>query len=228
MQAKDNEDNEAHEETMTTADATLEIFGTTTSPFVRRVRVVAIERAISFSLVDTNSADGQSRLRALSPVWKVPTARFANGLVVWDSRVIIDVLCRDGWSPLRSPPRDITAALDEENVVNAIDEALLALIRRFYLTKDGAPVDAPALVKDNARAENILRWVEGRIRDDKYVGAFGAGHGFGRAELALFTAVQWMRFRNAVDVSGTFPKLAAFEASWAERASLASTRPGPL
>lgn len=211
---------------MTTAEAALEIFGTTTSPFVRRVRVVAIERAIPFSLVDTNTTDGQSRLRALSPVWKVPTARFANGLVVWDSRVIIDVLCRDGWSPLRSPPHDTTAALDEENTVNAIDEALLALIRRFYLTKDGAPVDAAAHVKDKARAENILRWLEGRIRDDKYVGAFGAGHGLGRAELALLTAIEWMRFRDVVDISGAFPKLAAFEASWAERASFAATRPG--
>lgn len=203
-----------------------ELFGTTTSPFVRRVRVVAMERGLAFSLVDINTSEGQAQLRAASPVWKVPTARFANGVVVWDSRVIIDVLCRDGWAPLRAPPTDTAARVDEENTVNAIDEALLALIRRFYLTRDGASVDAPALVKDHARAENILRWLEGRVRDGKFVGAFGAGHGFGRAELALFTALQWMRFRNAVDVSGAFPKLAAFENSWQERASLASTRPG--
>jgi glutathione S-transferase len=66
--------------------------------------------------------------------------------------------------------------------------------------------------------------VEARVREDKYVGAFGAGQGFGRAELALFTALQWMRFRNVVDVAH-WPKLAAFEQSWAERPSLASTTP---
>lgn len=201
-----------------------ELFGTTTSPFVRRVRVIALEKDIPFTLVDINTPDGQARLRATSPVWKVPTARFADGVVAWDSRVIIEVLCRDGWAPLRATPVQMAARVDEENVVNAIDEALLSLIRRFYLVKDGAPVDAPWHVKDFARAKNVLTWLEARVREDKYVGAYGAGQGFGRAELALFSALQWMRFRNIVDVS-QWPKLLAFEDAWAERASLAATRP---
>jgi glutathione S-transferase len=204
--------------------AAMELFGTTTSPFVRRVRVVAIERGIPFTLVDTFTPEGQERLRAASPVWKVPTAVFASGVVAWDSRVIIEQLCSDGWAPLRAPPVQSAARVDEENVVNAIDEALLSLVRRFYLAKDHAPLDAPWHVKDFARAKGILTWVEARVREDKYVGAFGAGQGFGRAELALFTALQWMRFRDVVDLA-RWPKLVAFEQSWAARPSLASTAP---
>lgn len=205
--------------------ASFELFGTTTSPFVRRVRVIAMEKNVPFTLVDINTPDGQARLRALSPIWKVPTARFADGVVALDSRVIIDLLCSDGWAPLRAMPVQTAARVDEENVVNAIDETLLSLIRRFYLAKDHAPLEAPWHVKDFARAKNALSWLEGRVREDKYVGAFGAGHGFGRAELALFTALQWMRFRKVVDVD-QWPRLAAFEKAWRDRPSLAATLPG--
>lgn len=201
------------------------LFGTVTSPFVRRVRIVALEKGVSFSLVDTNTPEGQAALRALSPVWKVPAARFGDGTVVWDSRVILDVLTRDGWGPLRAPPRELRAQVDEENVVNAIDEALLALIRRFYMTKDGASVAAPFFEKDRARVDSLLDWIAGRVRGPGFVGAYGAGQGFGRAELALVTALGWMRFRHVIEVD-RWPQLVAFERTWAERPSVVATRPG--
>lgn len=206
-----------------------DLYGTTTSPFVRRVRVVALEKQIPFALVSTNEPDGQARLRALSPVWKVPTARFTEGplagAVIWDSRAIVDALTADGWGPLRAPPLDLATRLDEENTVNAIDEALLALIRLFYLKKDGFPADAPMHDKDRARVDNILGWVSGRVREGRFVGAWGAGQGFGRAELNLVTALGWMRFRQMADVD-RWPALAAFEKAWADRPSLVETRPG--
>jgi glutathione S-transferase len=202
-----------------------DLFGTTTSPFVRRVRVVAMERNIPFTFIDVNTAEGQATLRSMSPIWKAPTVRFDDGVVAWDSRVIIDMLCSDGWAPLRAPPLQRAARADEENVVNVIDEGLLALIRRYYPVTAKAPLDLPWLEKDFARTKNILAWLETRVREDKWVGAYGAGQGFGRAELALYTATQWMRFRNMIDVD-QFPKLVAFEKSWHDRPSLAATKPG--
>lgn len=205
-----------------------ELYGTTTSPFVRRVRVVALEKQIPFTLVNTTDPTNQARLRELSPVWKVPTARFTEGplagAVVWDSRVIIDALTADGWGPLRAPPTDPAVRLEEENVGNAIDEALLALIRLFYLKKDGFPADAPMHDKDRARVDSLLHWLSGRVREERFVGAYGAGQGFGRPELLLVTALGWMRFREMVDVD-RWPVLAAFEKAWADRPSLAATRP---
>lgn len=206
-----------------------ELFGTPTSPFVRRVRVVALEKNVPFTLVDTNTAEGQSRLRAASPVWKVPTARFddgtATGLVAWDSRVITDVLVRDGWGPMRAPPVDAAGRVDEENVTNAVDEALLSLIRLFYIKKDGFSVDAPFLQKERARADHLLGWLAARVRDGRFVGAPGAGQGFGRAELALVTALAWIRFRDMANVD-KHANLVALEAAWADRPSIAATRPG--
>jgi glutathione S-transferase len=202
-----------------------DLFGTKTSPFVRRVRVVALERNIPFRLVDVNEPQNQARLRSLTPVWKVPTAVFEGGLVVWDSRVIVEHLTRDGWGPLRAPPSDTRGGIEEDNVVNAIDEGLLALVRLFYVRKDGLPTDAPWHKKERARVEAILDWTAGRVRDGRFVGPYGGGHGFGRSELALVTALQWMRFRGMMDID-RWQKLADFERGWGERRSLAETRPG--
>jgi glutathione S-transferase len=108
--------------------------------------------------------------------------------------------------------------------VNAVDEALLALIRRFYLMREGADVNARWFQKDPARVEAILGWLSGRVREKKYVGAWAGSQGFGRAELALVTALGWMRFRAVLDVD-RWPVLAAFERAWADRPSVAETRP---
>lgn len=206
-----------------------ELFGTTTSPFVRRVRVLALEQGVPFSFIDVRTAEGDAQLRALTPIWKVPTVRFVAGdlagTVAWDSRVIMDALTRDGWGPLRGPPATPALAIEEENVVNAVDEALLALIGIFYVEKDGHAASAPVHQKNRARAESILTWLGTRVRGGLYVGPHGAGHGFGRSELALVTALDWMALRRMTDLS-RHPELLCFRAGWAERPSLQATLPG--
>ena len=46
----------------------MKLYGTTTSPFVRRVRVAALELGHTFDLVNTAHDDGQAALRAASPI----------------------------------------------------------------------------------------------------------------------------------------------------------------
>ena len=217
--------------------ATLELYGTLTSPFVRRVRIVCLERSIPFTMVNTAVDEGQAALRRVSPIWKVPVAVFDDGRVVYDSRVIVDELCRDSWAPLRPPSLDIRGRADEENVITMVDDATLALVRRFYLQKDGAPVDAPYLEKDHARALATMKALEDQLPSSSssssssslMVGAAtargGVEGGFGRAELALVTALDWMDFRQTFDLTTT-PKLNALRTHWNEAmASVASTKP---
>ena len=50
----------------------MKLYGTTTSPFVRRVRVVAAEVGEPVELVNTAPDIGQAQLREVSPIRKVP------------------------------------------------------------------------------------------------------------------------------------------------------------
>ncbi len=200
------------------------LFGTTTSPFVRRVRVVCLEKGLPFTLVPALTDEGQAALRAVSPVWKVPVVQLDDGGVVYDSRVILDELCHDGWGPLRAPPTTPKDRVDEENVVTMIDEAVLSLVRRFYLARDGANLEVPYLIKERERALAILKHLDATIH-----GMFATAHGvavggFGRSELALVSGLDWLAFRQVFDLSQT-PKLEALRAHWQSRPSIAATAP---
>ena len=200
------------------------LFGTTTSPFVRRVRVVCLEKGLPFTLVPALTDEGQAALRAVSPVWKVPVVQLDDGRVVYDSRVILDELCRDGWGPLRAPPTTPKDRVDEENVVTMIDEAVLSLVRRFYLARDGANLEVPYLIKERDSALSILKPLDATVH-----GMFATAHGvavggFGRSELALVSGLDWLAFRQVFDLSQT-PRLEALRAHWQSRPSVAATAP---
>jgi glutathione S-transferase len=212
------------------------LFGSKTSPFVRRVRVVALEKELPYSLVDSTTDDGARRLQALSPIGKVPVARFSDGRIVFDSRVIIDELCRPSgtaasderaaWAPLRAPFfDDLRARVEEENAINLVDEALLSLVRLFYLRRDGADLSVPYLQKEQQRAETILRALEDQVIDHHLTRRAADEGNFGRPELAAVTALHWMAFRRTFDVAST-PKLAKLVEHWSSRRSLAATAPG--
>jgi glutathione S-transferase len=196
----------------------LRIFGTTTSPYVRRVRVVALELGLSFEWMDTASEAGQAELRALSPVWKVPVVELEEE-PIFDSRVITEHLVR------RHPSGPI-AAVDESdlharNVITVIDGALDSLINALYLQRDGLGSAQSAYVaKQHERAGASLAWLEARV-DDVWLTKARA---FGLAELALVTALEWMRFREMYPV-GRHEGLVRCLEHHGARESLRATRP---
>jgi glutathione S-transferase len=211
------------------------LYGTTTSPFVRRVRVVALEKGLPLSLVNITTDDGLAQLNAISPIGKVPAARLPDGRVVFDSRVIVDELChapgaspadaKAAWAPLRAPFVDVRARVDEENAVNLVDEALLSLVRLFYLRRDGADLAVAYLQKEQKRATTILRHLDDNVIGHHLTKRAAEEGSLGRPELALVTALDWMQFRNTFDVTTT-PRLKIALDHWLQRPSLASTRPG--
>lgn len=201
----------------------IQLYGTITSPFVRRVRVVCLEKNVPFTLIDVAGANHE-KVKAVSPIGKVPVARFEDGRVVFDSRVILDEVCAAGWAPLRQPATDIKGRVDDENAVNLVDEALLSLIRCFYVKRDGGDLAAPAVVKETARARDIMMYLNEQIFG-QHMTVGGANDGrLGRPELAAVTAFAWMAFRKTFDLSTT-PRLQALLAHWATRPSFVQTAP---
>ena len=197
----------------------MKLFGTTTSPYVRRVRVVADETHQEIELINTASDAGQAKLREVSPIRKVPVARM-DGRTIYDSRVIIDwILATRGWNDL-SPPRD---PWQQHNLINAIDAALDSTIQLFYLRRDGVPADGtPFAARQLERVDAIFAWLATQVEGGR---AFaGAGGGFGLAELALITSLDWMDFRSTYPTE-KLDALNAVRATWRDRTSLAATRP---
>lgn len=195
----------------------MKLYGTTTSPFVRRVRAVAAEVGEAVDLVDTATDAGQAALRAVSPIWKVPVAE-VDGRTIYDSRTIVDWLTLTrGWGGL-TPPRDHWRTA---NLVNAIDGALDSMIQVFYLGRDGIAVDeVPRTIKNRDRTRAILDWLGDQLAAD----GTSFGDGLGLAELSLVCTLDWMDFRSAYPTA-EHRALAPLRAAWRDRPSLAATRP---
>ncbi|MFO0633522.1 MAG: glutathione S-transferase family protein [Nannocystaceae bacterium] len=217
----------------------LRVWGTVTSPFVRRVRIVALELGMEHELVDTNGDDGQRELRSRSPIWKVPIAEVSGlgdlppATVVFDSHAITELLLQHAGAdaPLRAPAslqRDAAVAIDERNSIAAIDAALESLINVFYLGREGLDVaGATYLTKQRERAAAALTWLDARLDERGRPCATPRGADadrLGLPEIALATALGWMRFRDTYPIE-RHPRLRRCLAELDERPSFAKTRP---
>lgn len=189
----------------------MKIFGTTTSPFVRRVLVVADELGEPIERVDTATPEGMKELEAVSPIRKVPIA-IVGDAPLFDSRAIHAWLTatHGSWG---------THNAHESNLVNAIDAAIDSVIQLFYLKRDGVAVEGSAYEKRQlARTDAIFAWLAPQVAEGTFSG------GFGLAELSLICALDWMDFRKAYSTERAAGCQAVRE-RWRDRPSLVSTRP---
>jgi glutathione S-transferase len=196
----------------------MKLYGTLTSPFVRRVRAVALELGVEVQLVDVSQPHGQELLGAVSPIAKVPVAEL-DGSLWFDSHAIVtELLAARGHGTLRVPP-SLSAA--ESNFMVAVDGALEPAIRLFYFRRDKVAIDdLPYMVKERERVRAVMTWLEGQVRPPWCT----RQDGFGLAELWLITALDWMTYRDAYPV-GDHPRLLEVRAAHRERPSLRETLP---
>lgn len=190
----------------------MKLYGTTTSPFVRRVRIVAAELGVAIDRVDTASEAGQVALREISPIRKVPVA-VLDGVTIFDSHEIIAALvARHGWGPLARPADPI----DEANLVHACDAALESMIQLFYLRRDGIAIDGTVYAtRQLERTDAIFAWLAPRL---------SAAAGLGLATIAAVCTLDWMAFRQVYPIERA-GRLLALRDAFGTRASFAATDP---
>jgi glutathione S-transferase len=170
------------------------LFGTTTSPFVRKIRIHALEMGVPFTLVDTASDDGQAALRKVTPLWKVPVA-VMDGVPILDSRIILRELW-DRHGALASVhnlrrPGEGTTRVAEENLLTVIDGVLDSAINRFYLLRDGLP-ETGYIAKQKERFENALAYAATQLRGAYFTDI----PKLGITEISLICALGWLTFRD--------------------------------
>lgn len=194
----------------------MRLYGTTTSPYVRRIRILAAELGVATERFDTATDAGQAALRDVTPLAKVPTAVLDDGRVLWDSEAIKDALvARHGWGGL-TPPAD--PELDRQTTL-VINGALDAAVNVFYLRRDGVDPDAvPYLRKQQARVDAAMRWVTDRLLDGALPGAPGWN------DVILLTTLDWMRFRGTWPVEAHPPLVAVLD-RWNAWRGWGETRP---
>jgi glutathione S-transferase len=199
----------------------MRLFGTPTSPYTRKARILVRAAGLEVPLVDTRTEDGAAALAHLAPLGKVPVLEVADAdgslLTLPDSSVIAAWLWTHHAPALRAsglaPPPEAWA---ERDALIVVEGALDAAINRFYLLRDGLP-DQGYVTRQRDRVTTTLTWLDGRMP------AFARP--LTPAALSLGCALDWMAFRAVVQIA-RFPNLAAFRDAWTASAVGAGTEPG--
>ena len=205
------------------------LLGSTGSPYVRKVRVLLLERAIPFEWVEAahpvqrRTADvvewswqikERAKLERFNPLGKIPVL-LHDGQAWFDSRVICDyvdtVICRRSAVGI-----DLLTA-------HALADAVCDLVSSHNAWRRRAGTDKPAnangVQATSAHVRELLSWLESAdITAD-------VSSTLATPVIALCVALAYLDFRlPGLDWRASFPKLAAVSAAAAQRSSLAATR----
>ena len=198
----------------------MKLYGSDTSPYVRKARILIVEKDIVCDWVLERPADPGGRFRELNPLGKIPVLERDDGEVLFDSPVIVEYL----------------DTLNGERLIPAEGEARWQ-VQKFHALADGM-LDATVtrllevLRPDAKRMQEAVDKHEKKITDsldfaDRLMGQreFVVGDSLTFADLALAVALEYVDFRFPHDWRDKRPALATWLPGMSARPSLVSTRP---
>jgi glutathione S-transferase len=203
----------------------MKLIGSTTSPYVRKVRVVMAEKKLDyhFELDDVWSADTQ--VTASNPLGKVPCLIMEGGEALFDSRVIVEYL--DTLSPVGKLIPSVGRERAEVKTWEALADGVLdaALLARMETVWTG-----------RTKNQRSQAWIDRQIgKIDASLVAMAQGLGdklfcsgghFSLADIAVGCALSYLDFRfPKLDWRNRHPSLVKMLERLETRPSFASTAP---
>jgi len=193
----------------------MKIYGSPASPFVRKVRVLALELGLELA-VETVATATDPNLPKANPLAKIPTLVRDEGTGLFDSSVIcayLNDLARGELVPASGEARWRAATF--EALADGLCDA--AVWRRGELARAEGDRHVDALEKEGRRVERALDALE------SHAGTFA---GFGVGEIAVACALGYLDFRFVAEPwREARPLLAAWYGSVAQRTSMLVTAP---
>ncbi|MEO5667512.1 MAG: glutathione S-transferase family protein [Bdellovibrionota bacterium] len=188
----------------------LKLYGSLTSPFTRRLRVVLDPSLYEFILKDIFSPVDRESFKSLSPVMKVPVLQDGETLV-YDSRLIHRYLGDKG----------LVAKLDwsTENLQTIIEGVSDSLVNMLLLKRSSVVLDpgSPLGLSHAARVTESLAYLEKEASE----GTFGR---WDFVSISLYCLIDWARFRELVSME-KYPHLLRFTEDCVSRPRVVDTDP---
>jgi glutathione S-transferase len=197
----------------------MKLFHSTTSPFVRKVMIVAHEtqQAAGIDLVPVSAPTVPTKeypeLAQHNPLAKIPALVLDDGTTLFDSRVICEFLDKDGRLVPKGPERFrvLTVQALADGVIDA------GILMRFEQTLRPEPQRWDEFLR--AQERKILGALD-TLEKTKLGGSLDLG------QIAVVCALDWLEFRKPIaDVRSGRPKLFAWLDAMKTRPSFVATAP---
>lgn len=187
----------------------MKLIGSSTSPYVRRIRILLGEEPHEFVNLDIYG-EGREELRRNNPTLKIPVLE-DEGQQLYDSRVIARYIsARQGLDPL---------TWDQENQLTLIDGANDSAVTLLLSEKSGIDVRQDRMFYNlqHERIATTLKTLSAMVAD-------GLFRTWTYPAICLYCLVDWMDFRNLSDWSGV-ENLPAFRDAHRDKPRVAETDP---
>jgi glutathione S-transferase len=174
----------------------MKLIGSTTSPYVRKVRIVMAEKKLDYQFIEEDVWAADTRMAEINPLGKVPCLLMEGGDKIHDSRVIVEYL--DTLSPVGKliPPSGRERA--EVKTWEALADGVLdaAVLARLEATWPGrsAPQRSPAWIeRQMLKIQHAVKVMSTELGDKPYC------HGIHLtlADVAVGCALGYLDFRFA-------------------------------
>jgi len=203
----------------------MKLIGSTTSPYVRKVRIVMAEKKLDYQFLLDNVWSADTKIAASNPLGKVPCLVMEGAEAVFDSRVIVEYL--DTLSPVGKLIPSTGRERAEVKTWEALADGLLdaAILVRLENTFEGRTPGQ----RSQAWIDRQMQKVDASLKamaqglGDK---AFCSGIHLSLSDIAVGCALGWLEFRfPEIGWRAEHPNLAKLMDKLALRPSFADTAP---
>lgn len=201
----------------------MKLIGSLGSPYVRKVRIVMLEKRIEYDFVLENVWSPNTTIQQSNPLGKVPCLVMEDGGAMFDSRVIVEYL--DTLTPVGKliPPNGRERA--EVKCWEALADGVLDAGMLLRLEKTLRPEEQRSqswMDRQMTKITSGLQAMETGLKDK----AFCAGTHYSLADVAVGCVLGWLDFRFPEIVwRGEYPALEKLFEKLSERPSFKETLP---
>ncbi|ARV19713.1 putative GST-like protein YibF [Curvibacter sp. AEP1-3] len=203
----------------------MKLIGSTSSPFVRKVRVVMAEKKLDYVLIQEDVWSAETRIADSNPLGKVPCLIMEGAEALFDSRVIVEYL--DTLSPVGKLIPAVGRERAEIKTWEALADGLMeaAVLARLEATWTGRTKAQRSQVwidRQMLKVNDALKAMARGLGDKP----FCAGIHLSLADIAVGCALGYLDFRfPEIQWREDHPGLAKLFEKLAQRPSFADTVP---
>ena len=203
----------------------MKLIGSTTSPYVRKVRIVMSEKKLDYQFIEENVWAADTKMAQYNPLGKVPCLLMDGGEAVFDSRVIVEYL--DTLSPvgklIPSSGRERAEVKTWEALADGVlDAAVLARLEDTWTGRSAAERSQAWVDRQMDKIDLSLKAMSLGLGDKTYC----SGIHLSLSDVATGCALGYLDFRFPhIDWRGTHPNLTKLADKLAKRPSFIDSLP---
>jgi glutathione S-transferase len=203
----------------------MKLIGSTSSPYVRKVRVVMAEKKLDYDFVEEDVWAADSTISQSNPLGKVPCLVMEGGEALFDSRVIVEYL--DTLSPvgklIPAVGRERAEVKTWEALADGVlDAAILARLEAHWPGRAKGQRSQPWIDRQLSKIDASLKAMSQGLGEKPYC----AGIYLSLADIAVGCALGYLDFRFPdLQWRGEYPNLARLHEKLMQRQSFGDTRP---